>query len=113
MSDYGKLKYHYFKHKNKCVKCGKKDERTLSGKIYCEECAIKYKEYKKAHKKPLTEEQKAHNREWLKKHREERKAKGLCPYCGKPAVNGTVRCEKHLQECKDYYRRKKNERDFV
>ena len=109
MSDYKKLKYHYFKHKNKCVKCGKKDERTLSGKILCEECEVKANEYKKAHKKQRTEEQKAHHREYTRKLRSERKAKGLCPYCGMPAVNGTVRCERHRQECKDYYRRKKND----
>lgn len=84
---YELLKKHHY-----CTACRKQDAYTLSGKILCFECAEKLnkqhredyhrrKEYHLSHKKQL---------------REYRKSNGLCIDCGKKAVEGRVRCKKHL-----------------
>lgn len=89
MSDENKnFRYYYLKNRKKCVVCQRQDERTLSGKIRCKECDVIH-------------------RKRIQKYKAERKANGLCVYCGKPAVNGTVRCEKHRQDMIDYHNRRK------
>lgn len=37
----------YFRFNNRCTKCGKRDNRTMSGKAYCEKCAEKWRVYVK------------------------------------------------------------------
>lgn len=37
-----KERYAYFKSNHICPRCQRKDSRTLSGKVYCISCAIRY-----------------------------------------------------------------------
>ena len=69
-----------------CINCGAimhGDEKVL----YCKNCrdAIRNRYY--ANRKHISE--------YNRKRREDRKANGLCINCGKPAVPGLTRCEKH------------------
>lgn len=79
-------KYHY------CTVCGKQDAYTLAGRILCFECA------EKKNKKQREDYHKKREYHSLRKKqlREFRKLNGLCIECGEIAVEGRVRCEKHL-----------------
>lgn len=87
-SKYDKFRYEKVKLMHKCVRCGKVDDYTLSGKVRCKNCTnldnIKIK----------TIEAKEKRSEYFKKRYYSRKAQGICVKCGKkPAVNGHVTCE--------------------
>ena len=86
-----KLRYQYLKNRKRCTWCKKQDERTLAGKTLCTECAAKHNAFN--NRTPA--EKKKEWRENYKRTRAERKAKGLCPYCGEPATDGYVTCERH------------------
>lgn len=77
-----KLLYHARKESGLCVKCGKKDPRTESGRILCLTCLDKEDKYKARYAKSKK------GKQALKKSRQacynKRKALGLCTDCGKP-----------------------------
>lgn len=76
----------------KCVRCGKQDERTQSGLVYCAECVENRKPRKP--KKRTAERREIENkdkREW----RQMAKDKGICVSCGakdKYTVAGKAHC---------------------
>lgn len=77
-----KLLYHARKESGLCVKCGKQDPRTESGRILCLTCLDKEDKYKARYAKFKK------GKQALKKSRQtyynKRKALGLCTDCGKP-----------------------------
>jgi len=77
-----------------CNKCGKQILKTTGyryNKNYCKDCRI--------------ENEKGYQKKWQTKNfrYEERKEKGLCPYCGKKNNNGLIICNKCLIRQKKYY----------
>lgn len=89
--DYMKERYIFLKQSHRCVSCTKKDNRTLSGRVFCQTCSEKAKKYPSNIKKS----------EQLKKKRDERKAAGLCVNCGAERDSKFKLCEK----CREYYRK--------
>ena len=77
-----KLLYHARKEKGLCVRCGKQDPRTTSGRTLCLTCLDKEDKYKARYAKSKK------GKQALKKSRQtyynKRKALGLCTDCGKP-----------------------------
>ena len=69
-----------------CTMCGKEDAYTMIGKARCAECAERNNE---SHRKSQR------HREWFRDRYRERKENGLCVDCGKPALEGHVRCAYH------------------
>jgi predicted amidophosphoribosyltransferase len=69
-----------YRQQKRCVKCGKRDERTNQGKWHCEECAAAMREYqRKFNAKRM--EQYYRNKE-----------NGVCAKCGAPLDNETTWC---------------------
>lgn len=72
------LTYHRRKERHECANCGRQDERTLSGRAYCRECAQKEKETKRE--------------KYAEMRRENR-----CVKCGRQdsrTLSGKAKCEK-------------------
>ena len=69
-----------YRAQNRCVKCGEQDDRTISGKWYCDSCAEERRYY----------QQKYTARSVELYH--QRKAAGLCPKCGSKRDNETTWC---------------------
>ena len=84
MRDYRKM----CKKKHLCVTCCTKDDFTMGGSLYCEACTEKRrlsnKSYRDRNRELIAEKEKT--------RREERKAAGLCPLCGKQAMENHVHC---------------------
>lgn len=59
----GKAVYEKRKREHVCARCGKADEQTLSGRVYCAECAEKYNQR-------------------TRERRDRRIAEGVCIRCG-------------------------------
>lgn len=89
-NSYLKERYDYLKKNHRCTNCGKKDERTLSGKVHCQACSDKEKKFPSTIKRP----------ELLKKMYDEHIAAGLCGRCGAETDGKCKLCEK----CREYYR---------
>ena len=87
--EYEKAVYESRKKANLCTKCGKQDAYTIYGKALCFECE------KKARERQIKWYQANRDRQhdYRKRKREERKAAGLCPKCGKR------RLEKGEKQC--------------
>lgn len=83
-------RYDWLKEHGICVNCGQEDACIRS--IYCEKCGEKF--YNRNRKNYLAniEEHKKRNREYSKRLYAQRKEKGLCPKCGKKAVDGKTLC---------------------
>ena len=64
-----------------CLRCGEKDERTMSGHSYCSICTEKAREYSKAN--PKSTEKKAEQYIRKKERWQKRKAEHRCPICNK------------------------------
>lgn len=64
-----------------CVRCGKKDERTISGHSYCSACAEKASEYSKAN--PRSPEKLSKQCIRKKERWQKRKSEHRCPICNK------------------------------
>lgn len=64
-----------------CVRCGKKDERTISGRSLCSVCTEKASEYSKLN--PKSPEKRAESYTRKKERRQKRKAEHRCPICNK------------------------------
>ena len=64
-----------------CVRCGKKDERTISGRSLCSACAGKASEYSKLN--PKSTEKMAEQYIRKKERRQKRKSEHRCPICNK------------------------------
>lgn len=82
-----KARYEYLKARGRCVQCA---QPAFAGRTMCAECLYKLTLRNISH--TLSEDQKV---QVNKAHRESywaRKAAGLCVTCGKPAVQGRVRC---------------------
>lgn len=82
-----KARYEYLKARGRCVQCA---QPAFAGRTMCAECL--YKLTLRNIGRKLSEDQKV---QVYKAHRESywaRKASGLCVTCGKPAVQGRVRC---------------------
>lgn len=81
---------------HRCVTCGKPDERTLSGRVYCQECYDRHKagaSPRKPRSAAQSEQEKQDKREW------EARCKSLqmCVRCGekdKYTVNGHRLCKR-------------------
>ena len=89
-------KRHYLKRvrEKKCVTCGKQDERTLSGRVYCQECETRHRA-NASPRKPRTEEQKREESANKKAWKERLLALGACTQCGtkdKRTVRGMHLC---------------------
>lgn len=81
------------RNEHRCVTCGKQDERTLQGFVYCEECNVKrhvpYDPAKRSEERKNREN--ADKREWARMM----KAKQICVICGrkdKRTVDGRSQC---------------------
>lgn len=82
--------YGYLRAQKKCVQCRQQDERTLSGRSYCEACRTKNNEAQRRYR----EHNPDMNRIRSKKYRQDRAKNGLCLDCGKrPPVYGQILCE--------------------
>lgn len=86
--------YRYYKERNRCVRCHKQDAYTLNGRSRCAECAEKDSE---RHRRNYTTE---NNNKKCQKFRKKCKENGLCTTCGRPAVQGKVRCTECLLKCR-------------
>lgn len=74
-----------------CVECGQREAEPHKKK--CWECSEKKAEYNRKYNANMSQEQKEKNNIRHKKMYENRKAAGICVYCGKkPAVSGKVAC---------------------
>ena len=97
---------------HRCVQCGKQDERTLAGRIYCSACYQKrYVPY--SERKPRTPERReienADKRAWAKMHRDA----GVCLRCGrkdKRTVNGKGLCLWCANKASAYARERRAEK---
>lgn len=79
-----KANYLAYKEHGICPQCG--IHRAAPSRVRCEECLIKNAESsRKARESKVTKSQK----EYHKRLREERKAKGLCVWCGKPLLKNS------------------------
>lgn len=79
----------WYKAHGICYRCGQKDAQR--GYLMCVECRTAQNERRRG--KEQTAEQLAAQRERLHRLREERKAKGLCPKCGKhKPEDGYITC---------------------
>ena len=78
--------YREKKEKGICVRCNKKATHGM----YCYEHYLK--EHRKSSERADNAKRERHERGLIP---EERKANGLCLWCGKKAVNGTNACKKH------------------
>lgn len=103
--------YYWYKEHGRCPKCGGDPVR---GKVFCITCLDRATENERKTREKWTEEKRKmrneQQREYHKKVREERKAKGICIECGKRPAGETQRCalcrykinkakrEKHLAE---------------
>lgn len=94
---------HFFlKAHNICTVCG--IDKPMVSSTVCPSCAEKRAE--RDRKLHSTEEWKAKDREFHKKLYERRKAQGLCPKCGKPAIPGKSQClECNLKRRKRYLKK--------
>lgn len=82
--------YYDRKRLHLCVWCGKKDARTMTGKIYCFECNERKKKYNKRYE----EEHREASQEKNKNKYRSRKEQGVCTVCGKrKATDGKVTCD--------------------
>ena len=86
----------YLKHvrEMKCVTCGKQDERTLTGRVYCQECTDRHKA-NASPRKPRSEEQRKQESANKKAWKERLLALGACTQCGtkdKRTVKGMHLC---------------------
>ena len=101
--------YNDCKRLHLCTECMKQDARTLAGRTRCYECAEKARERAK---KP--EYQKA-DLERQKRRYHERKARGLCPQCGKrkpaPGFASCEICMAKDRRSSEKCRRKRGQRD--
>ena len=64
-----------------CIRCGNKDERTISGHSLCSACAGKASEYSKLN--PKSPEKRAEQCIRKKERWQKRKAEHRCPICNK------------------------------
>ncbi len=73
-ADYYRRRHQALKSAGRCVNCGKRDERTISGKTLCARCAEINNACRKAR--------------YLRHC-----AAGVCPHCGKrPSEEGHIYC---------------------
>lgn len=80
----------YRKMQKRCRECGKRDAYTENGRLYCAECRERANELQRG----MSAEQKAHKAAGEKALREERKAAGICPKCGKREISsGYLTCD--------------------
>ena len=94
---------------HQCAWCGKTDDRTLTGRIYCEECRQKHIEYNRSHPK----KRKPYDSDAERKWRTLKKQNHICIDCGRQdayTLNGRTRCAECAQ--KDAARRRET-RDNV
>ena len=64
-----------------CIRCGNKDERTISGRSLCSVCTEKSREYSKLN--PKSPEKRAESYTRKKERWQKRKAEHRCPICNK------------------------------
>ena len=69
------------KRLKRCLRCGKKDERTISGRSLCSVCTEKAREYSKAN--PKSPEKRAEQYIRKKERWQKRKSEHRCPICNK------------------------------
>ncbi len=74
--------YLWYKERGICTKCKKR--YAAPGHVTCEACLKKHREYEKRYSERKAIKQ--------KEVREQRKAQGLCVYCGRKAVKDRVLC---------------------
>ena len=94
----------YFKATHRCVRCGKKDENTESGKTLCSAC----REYLKVARQKYYESHREQVRQAQRERYDRLKAEGLCVVCEKEkAIEGLTRCDycrkKNNLKCSQYY----------
>ena len=70
-----------------CTYC--KVEKARPGRVLCEKCAEKRRNNRQ-------EKEKVNAKARFRRHM--RRQAGLCPYCGKEAMEGFVVCQKHRQQ---------------
>lgn len=92
----GKLYYDWYKSHGICVDCGR--EKAAKGKTRCLVCLSINAEKAFKYRASLNEERQAEEKRRVsdKKKRiyHDRKAQGLCPYCGRQAENGKMQCDR-------------------
>ena len=109
-------RYDYLKLQHKCVRCGKRDERTEAGKMHCAVCS------KEQNKKAAEQYAKAENKEKKRVYNSERyswlKSHGYCVMCGKERADENrthcSACRKYKSEQvkKRYAKKKERERTY-
>lgn len=117
MRNYHKERRDYFKRNHRCVRCGNKDERTLSGKTVCQSCMDREKIYRvnKAtgivtEKARISEAERIEHRnkvqrEYMRKKREWRKQHHVCTECGATdalTLAGHARCTDCFEKLRIY-----------
>lgn len=88
--EYSKRLYYKRKENKCCTRCGEQDERTLSGKIFCQKCYDKQFEYRARNARERYE--------WYKSHK-------MCPHCGKKDAY-TLGGRTYCYECNERERRR-------
>ncbi len=87
---YHKERYEWLKNKGICVCCGR--DNACIGSVYCPECGEKNAEKVREYYRTNRDERNNYNKEYNKRIRAERKAKGLCVKCGRKAIDGQTLC---------------------
>lgn len=102
--------YDWYKEHGRCPKCGGDPVR---GKALCINCLDREAEKARERRKKWTEEKRKMRNEQMRKYikrvREERKAKGICIECGKRPAGNTQRCK--LCQYKINKRKREKHRD--
>ena len=85
-----KERYYWLKKKGICVSCGR--EYAEPGRVRCAQC-----------RKKTIESQKKYDPDHSKRYarREAKKNAGLCIDCGRPTVNGHLRCPRCIEMRRD------------
>ena len=108
--EYSRERYYWYKEHGICVQCG--SEKAKPGHIYCSTCLKLHNIWNKERYQIISKEKKQKNNPQRKiysqKLRDERRAKGLCGYCGgKLADDGHKMCPKCRAKMRNRYERTK------
>lgn len=76
-------RYNYLRHQQRCVQCGKKDERTEDGYARCSECRKSYNEYARKYYTKNKGKDKEARRNYGRDRYKYLVSLGLCASCGK------------------------------
>lgn len=101
--------YEFFKSIGLCPRCGK--NKPFENYVFCAECLEKIALSNEKYRKPKSKIYDQRYEGKRKQKREERKRKGLCIRCGKPATHGQL-CDYHWNHRKELRKKERSGREY-